>query len=271
MALEAATPRPEPAQQRAKLVTHADHALGKHIAARLLCSGERVRAHVSVQHPARTRRSIRGLGKAGAEVVNSDLYAPDEPANNLWDGIGSVLHASASGASFGKEAVVSVSELGTEKLIRAAETANVQGFVLLHPPTPEIHKLLKHSTLSYTLFCPEQLEVALSGGAHGRLLERRRMVVFMPLLRVADALVFAAAGGFECTTLDLPTVTRRYSHVVSEVEQLLSRPQTPVADVLLAELVMGSPYKLVTPGVARALGLTFPKKYLEKLFSPPEV
>ncbi len=203
-------------------------------------------------------------------MVEGDLYASDALINIFWKGAQSVLHASTSGASRGQEAVVSVSEWGTERLIQAAETAKVRSFVLLHPPTPEIHTMLKHSTLSYTLFYPEQPEVTLSGGAHGRLLERRRMVVFMPLLRVADALVFAASGGFERMTLSLPTITRRYSSVVGEVEQLLSRPKTPIADALLAELVMGSPYKLVTPGVARALGLTFPNRYLKQIFLSPE-
>ena len=224
MAPEVATTRPEPGYQTPmKLVTHADHALGKHVAKRLLCGGETVRAHVSVQHPAHTQRLTRHLCKAGAEVVDCDLYAPDKPANNLWHGVESVIHASVSGASRGKEAVVSVSDLGAERLIQAAETARVQRFVLLHPPTPEVRARLKCSTLSYTLFCPEmQLDVPLSGGARGRLLERRRMVVFMPLVRVADALVFAASGGFERMTLSLPTVTCRYSHVIGEVEQLLS-------------------------------------------------
>ena len=268
-----AVTRPEPgiqAQATTKLVTHADHALGRRVATRLLCGGERVRAHVSAYHPGRTGR----LEKAGAEIICSDYQLGGNPERwpELWHGIGSVIHASASGTSRGREAVVSVSDLGVEAMLQTAQAAQVSGFVLLHPPTLELHSRLKRSALPYTLFCPETqaLAVTLSGGAHGRLLERRRLVVFMPLLRVVDALVFAASGGFERMTLHLPTVTRRYSQVVDDLEQLVSLPESAVADALLAELIMGSPYKLVTPGVARALGLTFPKRYLEQIFSPPE-
>ena len=64
----------------------------------------------------------------------------------------------------------------------------------------------------------------------------------------------------------MPTLTRRYSDVIDEIERLLRLPETPVADLLLAELVMGSPYKLITPGVARALGLAFPQRICETGF-----
>lgn len=214
---------------------------------------------------------MQRLEKAGVEVSCADLYTP-EGAARLWKGVGSVVHASASGVSRGKEAVVSVSDLGSSEIIQAAVAAKVDRFVLLHPPTPDVCKSLEHSPLPYTLLCPELTdhEITFLGGAHGRVLERRRLVVFMPLPRVVDAAVFAASGGFERLTLTLPAQVRRYSDVLGAVEQLLSLPQTPVADPLLAELVMGSPYKLVTPGVARALGLEFPTSYLKKVFSQPE-
>lgn len=249
------------------LVTHADHALGRHVATQLLGSGENVRIHAAQQHPARVQR----LRRAGADALASD-QSLSEPANPaVWHGVGSVVHASASGASWGKEAVVSVSDLGVQSLVQAAAEVSVQNFVLLHPPSPEIRTQLERSALPYTLLCPETQDlVAFSDGARGRLLERRRQVVFMPLLRVAAALIRAASGGFERMTLTLPTVVRRYDEVLDDIERFVSLPETPVADPLLAELVMGSPYKLVTPGVARALGLEFPKRYLEGVLSASE-
>lgn len=247
-----------------KLVTHADQLLGRRVALQFLRSGERVRAHVSA-HPRHEQ-----LRRAGADVVCHN-YTQDGFADLNWRDVSSVFHASISGAAQGREAVLSLSDLGTEKLVQEAEKAGVQRFVLLYPPTLEIRARLAGSPF-YTLLYPEatELEVVLSGSVRGRVLERRRLVVFMPLLRVTEVVVFASSGNFGGVTFRLPTLTRRYSDVIDEVERFLRLPETPVADLLLAELVLGSPYKLVTPGVARAFGLAFPKGYVRQVFSAPE-
>ena len=250
-----------------RLVTHADYLLGNRVATQFLRSGEHVRAHVSAPYAAHKQ-----LRKAGADVVGYDLYAQDGFDGLEWRDLSSIFHASVSGAARSREAVLSLSDLGAEKLVQQAEKAGVQRFVLLHPPTLEIQVRLANGPLLYTLLCPEapEREVILSGSVRGRVLERRRLVVFIPLLRVVEVVVFASSGNFGGFTFRLPTLTRRYSDVIDEIERLLRLRETPVADLLLAELVMGSPYKLITPGVARALGLAFPKGYVRQVFSTPE-
>ena len=247
------------------LVTHADQPFGRGVALQFLRRGERVRAQVAVPHARHTY-----LRRAGAEVVLHDLYSSHGFASLEWREVSRVVHASVSGAVQGREAVLSLSDLGTEKLVQAAATAQVQRVILLHPPSPGIQSRLEHSPLPYTLLCSEpELEVTFSGGGRGRVLERRHLVAFMPLSQVVEVVVAAASGEFRGVTLTLPTLTRRYSHLIDEVERLLRLPEPPVEASLLAEIVMGSPYKLVTPGVARALELNFPRGYAKRTLSAP--
>lgn len=248
------------------LVTHADSAFGGRIAARLLCSGEAVRAHVSGQQPSRRLNKLR---TGGAEVIRElELSAPEEPDKRLWRGVTEVVHAAVSGTEGGKEAVASLTGLGAEAIIYAATTVRVRQLTLVIPPRAETHTLLRRSGLKYTLFYPQTLgpELKFGGGARGQLLERRRLVYLLPLQRVADVAVVASIG-IKHALLRLPTEALRYHNVVEQVEQLLRRSTCPLPDALLAELVMGSPYKLITPGVARVLGVTFGSNYVEEVFA----
>ena len=248
------------------LVTHADSAFGGRIAARLLCSGEAVRAHVSGQQPARRLSKLR---TGGAEVVYNGWHGePDEPDVRLWHGVTGVIHAAFTETAGGKEAVASLSDYGVEAIIRAAATLRRQLILIGTPPQAKTRVLLRRSGLAYTLFYTRTLEseLKLGGGARGQLLERRRHIYFLPLQEVADVAV-AASTGIKHTLVGLPTEARRYHSVVEQVETLLRQPTCTLRDALLTELVMGSPYKLITPGVARVLGLTFSPNYLEQVFA----
>jgi len=247
------------------LVTHADSAFGGRIAARLLCSGELVRAQVLRQQPARRLTKLRS---GGAEVVFTSRRGEPDGSVTPWHGVTGVIHAAFTETASGKEAVASLSDYGVEAIIRAAAVVGRQLILVSTPPQARTLFLLRRSGLTYTLFYAQTLEseLKLGGGARGRLLERRRHIYFLPLQGVADVAV-AASAGIKHTFLPLPTKARRYHGVVEQVETLLRQPSCSLHDTLLAELVMGSPYKLVTPGVARALGLTFGTNYLEQVFA----
>lgn len=246
------------------LVTHADSAFGGRIAAQLLCSGEAVRARVSGQQPARRLSKLR---TGGAEVVYGRHGEPDKP-DGQWHGVTGVIYAAFSETAAGREAVASLSDYGVETIIRAATTLRRRLILVSTPPRAKTRVLLRRSGLAYTLFYTRTLEseLKLGGGARGQLLERRRYIYFLPLQGVADVAV-AASVGIKHTLVGLPTEARRYHSVVEQVETLLRQPTPTLRDALLAELVMGSPYKLVTPGVARVLGLTFSPNYLEQVFA----
>jgi len=265
------------------LVTHADQAFGGRIAARLLCGGDAVRAHVSARQPARQLNKLR---TGGAEVIRGDLYGAltsDNTSDNtsgtanaldrrLWRGVTGVVHAPVTATARGKEVITSVSDLGAEAMVYRALAVRVRQLVLLSaPPQTDLRALLARSGLEYALLHPhtQETELELGGGARGRLLERRRQIFFLPLQGVADVAVFAASAGLKHALLRLPTEVRRYHNVVDQVERLLRLPECPLADALLAELLMGSPYKLVTPGVARVLGLTFGPDYVGQVFAQP--
>lgn len=246
------------------LVTQADSAFGGRIAARLLCSGEVVRALVSKQ-PGRRLRKLRA---GGAEVVYNDGHGDLDKPGVQWRGVTGVVHAAFTETASGKEAIASLSDHGVEAIIRKAAAFGRQLILVSTPPRAQTRVLLRRSGLSYTLFYAQTLEseFKLSSGARGQLLERRRHVYFLPLQGVADVAV-AASVGIKHTLLRLPTEARRYHSVVEQVETLLRQPTCSLRDALLTELVMGSPYKLITPGVARALGLTFSPNYLEQVFT----
>jgi hypothetical protein len=251
------------------LVTHAELPFGGRVAARLLCGGDAVRAQVA--EVGASRRQLNKLRTGGAEVICCDLLEPDPKAKGrLWRGVSGVVHASLAATVGGKEVVASLSDLEDGAVINRAVAARAQGLVLLSPPTPpETRARLGSSGLPYTLLEPStrEAQVDLGGGAFGHLLERRRQIFFLPLQAVADIAVFAASLGLQHARLQLPTEVRRYSDLLGTVESLLERPEPPLSDALLAELVLGSPWKLVTPGVARALGLRFSERYLEQVFA----
>lgn len=250
------------------LVTHADLPFGGRVAARLLCGGDAVRAQVAGEGTA--RRQLNKLRSGGAEVISCDLLTPGPAAGRLWRAVTGVVHASLAATVGGKEVVASLSDLENETVIRQATAAGAQQLVLVSPPSAQgVRARLAESTLSYALLepCTREPQVALGGKTFGRLLERRRQIFFLPLQGVADVAVFVASLGLRHARLRLPTEVRRYSDVVDTVETLLERPEPPLSDVLLAELVLGSPWKLVTPGVARVLGLSFSERYLEQVFA----
>ncbi len=247
------------------LVTHADSAFGGRIAARLLCSGEAVRARVPGQQPARRLSKFR---TGGAEVVYDGLHGEPDKPDGQWRGVNGVIYAAFTETAGGKEAVASLSDYGVEAIVRAAAVVRPQLILISTPPQAKTRVLLRRSGLAYTLFYTQTLEseLRLGGGARGELLERRRYIYFLPLQGVADVAV-AASVGIKHTLVGLPTEARRYHSVVEQVETLLRQPTPTLRDALLVELVMGSPYKLVTPGVARVLGLTFSPNYLEQVFA----
>jgi hypothetical protein len=261
-----------------QLVTHADGPFGGRIAARLLCGGDAVRAQVSARSPS---QQVNKLRTSGAEVICSDLFCSDpgrtgERDPRLWRGVTGVVHAPLSTTTAGKEVVVSLRDPALpdpeDEAFVCAATGRVRQLVLLSAAaSAATQSLLERSGLAYTLLhpCAPEPEIELGGGARGRLLERRRQILFLPLQQVADIAVFAASVGFKHALLKLPTMVRRYGSVAAQVEKLLQLPHPPLADTLLAELITGSPYKLVTPGVARVLGLTFAENYLEQVFAQP--
>lgn len=254
------------------LVTHADQAFGGRVAARLLCGGDAVRAHVSARQPSRQLNKLR---TGGAEVIRGDLHGALTSGSTLdkrlWRGVTGVVHAPVTATARGKEVVTSVSDLGAEAMVYRALAVRVRQLVLLSaPPQTDLRALMARSGLEYALLHPHTRETELElGGARGRLLERRRQIFFLPLQGVADVAVFAASAGLKHALLRLPTEVRRYHNVVDQVEKLLRLPECPLADALLAELLMGSPYKLVTPGIARVLGLTFGPDYVAQVFAQP--
>jgi len=263
------------------LVTHADQAFGGRVAARLLCGGDAVRAHVSARGPSRQLNKLR---TGGAEVIRGDLYGALTSSNTsgstsgstldkrLWREVTGVVHAPVTATTRGKEVVMSVSDLDAEAMVYQALAVRVRQLVLLSAPSQtDLRALLAHSGLEYALLHPHtpEAELDLGGGTRGRLLERRRQIFFLPLQGVADVAVFTASAGLKHVLLRLPTEARRYHNVVDQVERLLRLPECPLADALLAELLMGSPYKLVTPGVARVLGLTFGPDYVAQVFAQP--
>lgn len=261
-----------------QLVTHADGPFGGRIAARLLCGGDAVRAQVSARHPSRQANKLR---TSGAEVICSDLFCSNpggtgESDPRLWRGVTGVVHAPLSATTAGKEAVASLHDLSgrnpeDEAFVRTAAVQARQLVLLSATAAAGTRSLLERSGLPYTLLypCAAEPEIELGGGARGRLLERRRQILFLPLQQVADVAVFAASVGFKHALLGLPTVVRRYGSVAAQVEKFLRLPHSPLADTLLAELITGSPFKLVTPGVARVLGLEFGSTYLEQVFAQP--
>jgi hypothetical protein len=263
-----------PEAPEVQLVTHADGPFGGRIAARLLCGGDAVRAQVSARSPS---RQVNKLRTSGAEVICSDLGSgTGETELRLWRGVTGVVHAPLSTTAAGKEAVVSLRDPALpdpeDEAFVCAATGRVRQLVLLSAAaSAATQSLLERSGLAYTLLhpCAPEPETRLGGGARGRLLERRRQILFLPLQQVADIAVFAALVGFKHALLELPSVVRRYGSVAAQVEKLLRLPHSPLADTLLAELITGSPYKLVTPGVARVLGLTFAGNYLEQVFAQP--
>lgn len=256
------------------LVTHADLAFGGRVAARLLCSGDAVRAHVSwrSQNP----RQLNKLRTSGAEVFRATLppfEAPrDASDSRLWHGVSGVVHASLTTASYGKETVASLSSVGVDALLRTAGLSAARQLVLLSPPPiGETCTLLQQGRFRYTLLQPEPpaLELFAPGGLWSKIAERRRQIFFLPLQQTADVAVLAATAGLRGAVLRLPTAVRRYSSVVDRVETLLQDPSCHLSDSLLSDLMLGSPYKLVTPGVARALGLTFGDNYVTQAFAEP--
>lgn len=114
------------------LVTHADSAFGGRIAARLLCSGELVRAQVRRQ-PARRLSKLRS---GGAEVVYTGGRGEPDGSAVQWRGVTGVVHVAFTETASGKEAVASLSDYGVEAIIRAAATVGPQ--LILPPRRPEL-------------------------------------------------------------------------------------------------------------------------------------
>lgn len=151
------------------LVSHAESALGGRVAAKLLCSGARVRVFVP-QRPLHSlgRRQLSKLRTSGAEVARGGLVAADIPiadaqitgaqtdaglldpkllpildpglgdvrrAERLcvraWRGVDTAVYLPASNVRCGKEVVGSLGDVGTLAFVQAAVAAGVRRVVLL--------------------------------------------------------------------------------------------------------------------------------------------
>lgn len=178
-------------------------------------------------------RQVNKLRTSGAEVICSDLgCGTGETELRLWRGVTGVVHAPLSTTAAGKEAVVSLRDPADpeDDAFVCAAMGRVGQLVLLSAAaSAATQSLLERSGLAYTLLhpCAPEPETRLGGGARGRLLERRRQILFLPLQQVADIAVFAASVGFKHALLELLSVVRRYGSVVTQVEELLLLPHPP--------------------------------------------
>lgn len=207
----------------------------------------------------------------------------------IWRGVTTAVYLPATNVHHGKEVVASLSDAGLERFIERATEAGVQRVVLVATPPPfqgagrsldGVYAAAERGTLELALFVPTPPPgyaplVTLEGGHQARLLERRRLLLFLPLQPLADALAYAASSPvLPPNPIALPAEVRRYSSVLGAVETMLeqtaARGPGP-EDALWAELVMGSPLKVVTAGVARTLGLEFPPAahYLARVLDLP--
>lgn len=239
------------------LVSHADGALGGRVAAKLLCSGARVRV-IAPQQPLHLwrRRQLSKLRTSGAEVVrggevgedthtgaaDNDTYRADSLskgslAERAWRGVDTAVYLPATSVRCGKEVVASVGDVGTLAFVQAAAAAGVRRVVLLDATLyeraalrrlREVQLTAQQGALELVLLEPalppeHALEIALAHGSRARLAERRRLLVFWPLQGLADAAARAADSLTpRVSSILLPAVVRRYSDVLETVETLLA-------------------------------------------------
>lgn len=111
------------------LVTGAHGFIGSHTCEYLLARGHRVRGLVSPWGRLDNLAAVRG--RDTLDISRADLGEPDS-LHGVCDGIDVVIHAAARVADWGVEdAFFDVNVRGTEALLREAERAGVERFVLV--------------------------------------------------------------------------------------------------------------------------------------------